>query len=462
VDAPLPLVINITAEAPVPPPPVSGDTQPTFVVSSLVPLNTLSGAPTAPDARPGPVSVSVIEPGRAQPVGVITAPAPTDVSIGSRFLESTDNGFPAVRSTDGTVTIRPAPAAASSDGGALDVLNGIPDTTSLGDGVSFSVPRDAFVHTDAKAVVKLQARQVDGQPLPPWLMFDGITGLFNGRPADGSMPTLQLEVVARDDSGHQARTTFTIAGDAAARSTVAPALDSSFVGFPAVRMTPRELGITSTSSADMLVRFQPIQDQSFVATRGLSFSIPGDAFAHTNPTAVVRLEARQISGDALPPWMTFDGATGRLSGTPPDDFEGVLQIRITARDNQGLEASTQFTITVGQTGALLIKPPAEKDQAAAKQAKDARDAADADAQAPAGDEKEAGDQGDGKDKPNAGKARKGDEVSKAAKQPAKRGAARFADQIRAAREQSPGKTDQALLSSALDKPAKRTPNGRGG
>jgi hypothetical protein len=408
----------------------------------------------------GPISFSVADPGRSQPGGVITAVAPTNVSIGSRILESTEHGFPAVRSADGTVTISASPSAAPADGAALDVLNGIPNTTTLGDGVSFSVPRDAFVHTDAKAIVKLEAHQVDGQPLPPWLVFDGITGLFNGRPADGAMPTLQLEVVARDDSGHQARTTFTIAGDAAARPATSSAIESAFAGFPAVRMTARELGLTAAStSADMLVRFQPIPDQSFTVSRGLSFSVPGDAFAHTNSRAVVRLEASQINGDALPSWMSFDGATGRLSGTPPDDFEGVLQIRITARDNQGLEASTQFTITVGQTGALLIKPPVDKNQAAAKPAEEA---ADANAQVPAGDEKEADNQGNGKDKPNAGKARKGDDVSKAAKQPAKRGAARFADQIRAAREQSPGKTDQALLSSALDKPAKRTPSGRGG
>jgi hypothetical protein len=461
VPAPVPLVIETLAQAPVPPVGVTADTGPTFVVSSLVPLNSLSGSTgTITVTGTAPLTGTAAD-GTRSPTLIVTAPAPTGTDPSSRILESIDNGFPAVRANEGTVTL----TTPTSDTGALNVLNGIPNTSAVGDGVNFSVPRDAFVHSDPKAIVKLDARQVDGQPLPTWLMFDGITGLFNGRPAAGSMPTLQLEVIANDDAGRQARTTFTILGESAATrpgaSNPTPGLDSINASFPAVRLSARELGVATTtgSNTDMLVRFHPVPDQDFTFARGLSFSVPGDAFAHTNPRAIIRLEATQVNGDPLPGWLTFDGVTGRLSGTPPDDFDGVLRIRITARDNQGLEASTQFTITVGESAALRARQPAQGDKAEAPPANDGAQQApaDGDAAQDGGDGKPA----DGKDRPNAEKARKGDEVSKSGKQAAKRGAARFADQIRAAREQGAGQGDQALLASAL-KSGKPTPKGRDG
>jgi hypothetical protein len=445
VPDPMPLVIERIAEAPVPPvvnTGVADDAGHVFIVPSLVPLNSLGGGTGGVVARDTDPARGSTPPGGGT---ISVTPAPVQ-SPDARILESTDAGFPAVRANT------PDKATLASDTGtaSLAVLNGIPDVGSAPNGLSFTVPRDAFVHTDGKAIVKLQARQVDGEPLPSWLMFDGITGVLNGRPPQGeSVATLQLEVVARDDAGREARTTFTILGEGGARVVAAPTLASTIVGFPAARLSPRDLGLAGSQSTDMLVRFQPVADQAFAVGRGMSFSIPSDAFAHTNPRATVRLEAMLASGDPLPPWARFDGITGRLSGSPPDDFSGVLQIRVIARDNQGLEATTTFTITVGDQGALLnpllrapqVQPDAQESEAPGVQGQQDGD----------GD-------GDAVDPRNARK--EGDKTSKADKQPAKRGAARFADQLRAAKEQSAGKPDDALV-RALEgqKPAKRPTGG---
>jgi hypothetical protein len=75
---------------------------------------------------------------------------------------------------------------------------------------SLRVPEDAFAHTDPAAVVQLEARLADGRPLPAWLKFDGVRGTFRGVPPDGLSGALEIEVVARDLEGREARTRFVL------------------------------------------------------------------------------------------------------------------------------------------------------------------------------------------------------------------------------------------------------------
>jgi len=46
--------------------------------------------------------------------------------------------------------------------------------------------------------------------LPGWLKFDGLRGTFSGTPPDGVDGTLEIEVVARDTEGREARTKFAL------------------------------------------------------------------------------------------------------------------------------------------------------------------------------------------------------------------------------------------------------------
>jgi Putative Ig domain len=96
-------------------------------------------------------------------------------------------------------------------GASLFVYHGIPDTRLFGDnGISLPVPADAFAHTDPTAIVHLEARLEDGSPLPAWLRFDGMRGVFTGFPPVGSDEALGIEIVARDTAGREARTHFTL------------------------------------------------------------------------------------------------------------------------------------------------------------------------------------------------------------------------------------------------------------
>jgi len=71
--------------------------------------------------------------------------------------------------------------------------------------------------------------------------------------------------------------------------------------------------------------------------------IPVDAFAHTDPAAIVHLSARLMNGMPLPAWLRLD-ARGAFVGIPPDGLEGKLDIEVVARDTEGREARTSFEL----------------------------------------------------------------------------------------------------------------------
>jgi hypothetical protein len=78
---------------------------------------------------------------------------------------------------------------------------------------------------------------------------------------------------------------------------------------------------------------------------GADGRIPQDAFAHTDPAAIVTLTARLADGSPLPAWLRLD-ARGAFVGVPPDGAEGTLEIEVIARDTEGHEAHTRFLLDV--------------------------------------------------------------------------------------------------------------------
>ena len=61
--------------------------------------------------------------------------------------------------------------------------------------------------------------------------------------------------------------------------------------------------------------------------------------------ASLTYKATLASGAALPGWLSFDAATRTFSGTPPQNFNGSLDIKVTASDGS-LSDSDTFTLTV--------------------------------------------------------------------------------------------------------------------
>ncbi|HYF17631.1 MAG TPA: Ig-like domain-containing protein, partial [Ramlibacter sp.] len=418
------------------PPPANLGQQP-FILPSLVPLNALPAAAPAP-AAPGSLVL-----------GSVTG---TPFSVRPDILESLDNGFPAVRDNAlggilPTIGTGATTGTGTGEGALLAVLNGIPTLAATPNGLSYTVPRDAFVHTDGKAVVKLEARLAGGEPLPSWLSFDGVSGLFNGQPPPGEpMPTLQVEVVARDNNGREARTNFAVVGSSGA----APTLDSTDRGFPVARVSSVELlGVTRpTAGTHALVPFQPIREVRLSGPQTFDYRIPSDAFAHTNPGAVVRLQASLANGDPLPAWLTFDPVAGRFSGTPPSEFAGVLDIRVVARDAQGLEAASRFSVTLDRsTAAPAERPGLQPTEVRTPEGERVQEPA----QEPVPSGETEGETGDAQpdDKPAAQPERQGKADANADRLKVKRAAPSFADQLRSVREGGPGKASHDLLARAF-------------
>jgi hypothetical protein len=102
---------------------------------------------------------------------------------------------------------------------------------------------------------------------------------------------------------------------------------------------------SSTHDISLLL-VRPLNDQFSKPSEQISMSIPADTFVHTTQDAVISLSASRLNGAKIPAWLKFDAVKGEFRGSPPDGFDGDLEIKVTARDNFGNEVSTVFRFRV--------------------------------------------------------------------------------------------------------------------
>jgi hypothetical protein len=120
-------------------------------------------------------------------------------------------GFPVIRVSQDEALRTGGSDAPALGGHWLFVYHGIPNMQLSGEGIgSVRIPEDAFAHTDPTAIVHLEARLLNGSPLPSWLKFEGIRGQFTGVPPEGASDSLEIEVIARDTNGREARALFVL------------------------------------------------------------------------------------------------------------------------------------------------------------------------------------------------------------------------------------------------------------
>jgi autotransporter-associated beta strand protein len=143
--------------------------------------------------------------------------------------------------------------------------------------------------------------------LPPGVSFDPDTGLLSGTPVSGSGGTYTLHFTAHNGVGGDATQTFTLTVDQA----------------PA---------ITSAASA------------TFTTGSADGFTLTATGF----PAPVFS----ESPGDTLPSGVTFNPATGVLSGTPAAGSGGVYVLHFTAHNGVGSDATQTFTLTVNQPAAI--------------------------------------------------------------------------------------------------------------
>ncbi len=93
-----------------------------------------------------------------------------------------------------------------------------------------------------------------------------------------------------------------------------------------------------------------IADVSTSSNGAVSFTVPSDAFAVSNPASVVELTAAFPNGEALPAWLNFDATTGQFSGVAPPNVEGEFEVSVFASDQDGNWVETRFKLFVGGDG----------------------------------------------------------------------------------------------------------------
>lgn len=86
---------------------------------------------------------------------------------------------------------------------------------------TFQLPQGIFASTKADTQVAIEATLSGGSPLPSWLTFDPETGTFTGTPPEGTAPTLEIKLTARDTEGNEVDATFTLRINPPEEQTVA-------------------------------------------------------------------------------------------------------------------------------------------------------------------------------------------------------------------------------------------------
>ena len=109
-------------------------------------------------------------------------------------------------------------------------------------------------------------------------------------------------------------------------------------------VTEQVVSVTINAINDAPVVANAIADQSVDEDNAWSFTVPSNTFSDVD-SATLTLSATLGDGSALPSWLTFNASTGAFSGTPPQDYNGAIDLKVTASDGS-LSVSDTFTLTV--------------------------------------------------------------------------------------------------------------------
>ena len=88
----------------------------------------------------------------------------------------------------------------------------------------------------------------------------------------------------------------------------------------------------------------PIPDRTSPANAEWIFQVPLDTFDDPDGDTLT-LVATLADDTALPSWLTFNGANQTFTGTPPLDFTGQLELKVTASDAE-FSVSDTFNLTL--------------------------------------------------------------------------------------------------------------------
>jgi Ca2+-binding RTX toxin-like protein len=168
---------------------------------------------------------------------------------------------------------------------------------------SFALPAGFFSDADLNDGLTVNA---DAADMPAWLTFDAASMTFSGTPTNDDVGSVSITVTATDGEA----STFTEVTIAVANTNDAPTVQN-------------ELG-----------NWMIDEDAPF------SMTIPANVFADVDAGDLLSLD---LAG--VPAWLTYDAATGMLSGTPGNADVGSYTLTLMASDGEA-SAEESFTITV--------------------------------------------------------------------------------------------------------------------
>ncbi|WP_448269838.1 putative Ig domain-containing protein [Nostoc sp. DSM 114159] len=192
---------------------------------------------------------------------------------------------------------------------------------------SFTVPDDIFTDPDVGDSLTYTATLDNDTPLPTGLKFNATTKTFSGTPENTDVGSLNIKVTAKDVGGETASDVFKLTVD-----------------------TPPVLS-------------KAIADQQ--ATQGVlfSFTVPDDTFTDPDVGNTLTYTATLPDDTPLPTGLKFDAATRTFSGTPENEDVGSINIKVTAQDFAGEQASDVFKITINNVNdpPVLVKEIADQE-----------------------------------------------------------------------------------------------------
>ncbi|MEH2260079.1 putative Ig domain-containing protein [Nostoc sp.] len=187
---------------------------------------------------------------------------------------------------------------------------------------NFTVPDDTFTDADVGDILTYTATLENDNPLPNGLEFDSTTRTFSGTPENADVGSINIKVTAQDVAGEQASDVFKIT-------------------------------INNVNDPPVLVK--EIADQQVTEDTLFNFTVPADTFSDADVGDILTYTATLENDDLLPTWLNFNPTTFTFSGTPENEDVGSLNIKVTAKDVAGEQASDVFKLAVADDTAVVTQ-----------------------------------------------------------------------------------------------------------
>ena len=207
------------------------------------------------------------------------------------------------------------------------VVNPLTDqAVVVGNAFSYDMPSNTFFDGNGDPL-SYTATLFNGDPLPAWLSFDAVNGIFTGTPPDGSVGKVAIKVTASDGQS----STF----------------DSFYIAVNAA-----DVSVDGNAVPVVVV---PLLDQTATEGSVFAFAIPDGAFMDADPLDTLSYTASLANGLALPDWLEFNPQDGTFTGTPPAGSAGALSVKVTASDGKSTTFDT-FDLVVAPFNAGNVAP----------------------------------------------------------------------------------------------------------